>query len=62
MPFRMKGMTRFRTRREAEKVLAEILQDGGHKNDYRIEEDKDGCCVITILDDDGVGIAGTLGS
>jgi hypothetical protein len=55
------SVTRFKSRRDAEKALAEIVEDGGRRSDYRIDEDKDGSCVITILEDNGM-IAGTLGA
>jgi hypothetical protein len=58
MPFKMKGS--YKTRRDAERALAEIIEDGGHLSDFRIDENPDGSCVITILERDGQ-IAGTLG-
>jgi hypothetical protein len=58
MPFKMKGS--YKTRRDAERALAEIIEDGGHLSDFRIDESPDGSCVITILERDGQ-IAGTLG-
>jgi hypothetical protein len=60
MPFKMKGSARYKTRREAERALAEILEDGGQLADFRIDENPDGSCVILILERDGE-IAGTLG-
>ena len=60
MPFKTKGPARYRTRREAEQALAEIIEDGGKLADFRIEEGPDGSCVITILERDGQ-IAGVLG-
>jgi hypothetical protein len=56
-----KGPTRFRNRREAERVLAEIISDGGRPADYRIDEDTDGC-LITVLEADGARIAGAIGA
>lgn len=53
---------RFRNRREAEKALAEIVEDGGLRNEYRIDEDADGTCVITVLERDGGPVAGTIGA
>jgi len=60
MPFKMKGLTRFRSRREAERALAEIIEDGGKPSDFRIDENPDGSCVITILETDGA-VAGQIG-
>ena len=60
MPFRMKGTKRFKTRREAERVLAEIVEDGGQPSDFRIDAFPDGSCVITVLEGDG-RVAGMLG-
>ena len=60
MPFKMKGPARYKTRREAEQALAEIIEDGGQLAEFRIDEHPDGSCVITILERDGQ-IAGTLG-
>lgn len=54
-----KGLPRFKSRREAEKALAEIIEDGGRPGDFRIDDLPDGGCVITVLDSDGA-IAGTL--
>jgi hypothetical protein len=61
MPSARQSVTRFKSRREAEKALSEIVEDGGRRPDYRIDEDADGSCVITILEDDGL-VAGTLGA
>jgi hypothetical protein len=57
---RSKGLPRFKTRREAEVALAEIIEDGGVLTDFRIDELPDGGCVITILEKDGYSVAGTL--
>ena len=57
----IKGPTRFRSRKEAERVLAEIIADGGSPRDYRIDEDADGC-LITVLESDGARIAGAIGA
>jgi hypothetical protein len=53
---------RFRTRREAEQALSEIIEDGGRPSDYRIDEHPVGGFVITVLDDDGSSIAGFIGA
>lgn len=53
---------RFKTRREAEQALAEIIEDGGRPSDYRIDEHPVGGFVITVLDDDGSSIAGFIGA
>jgi hypothetical protein len=53
---------RFRNRREAEKALAEIVEDGGRLAEFRIEEGADGTCVIAVLEHDGGPIAGTIGA
>lgn len=58
---RSKGLPRFKTRREAEIALAEIIEDGGASADFRIDDLPDGGCVITILEKDGHSVAGTLG-
>jgi len=57
----MKGITRFKNRREAERALAEIVEDGGRLSDFRIDENPDGSCVITVLEYNGE-VAGTLGA
>lgn len=53
---------RFKTRREAEQALSEIIEDGGRPSDYRIDEHPVGGFVITVLDDDGSSIAGFIGA
>lgn len=53
---------RFRSRREAEQALSEIIEDGGRPSDYRIDEDPVGGFVITVLDDDGDSVAGVIGA
>ncbi len=53
---------RFRNRREAERVLDDILLDGGRKSEFRIDEARDGSCVIVILDRAGGQVAGMLGA
>jgi hypothetical protein len=58
---RSKGLPRFKTRREAEQALAEIIEDGGIVSEFRIDELPDGGCVITILEKDGHAVAGTIG-
>jgi hypothetical protein len=62
MPFKTKGLSRFKSRRDAERALAEIVEDGGHAADYRIEEDSNGRCVIIVLERDGGVVAGMLGA
>lgn len=59
---RTRSATRFKTRREAEQALAEIIEDGGRPSDYRIDEHPVGGFVITVLDDDGSSIAGFIGA
>lgn len=56
-----KGRQRFKTRREAEQALREIIADGGAASDFRIEALPDGGCVIVVLERDGQTVAGTLG-
>jgi len=60
VPFRKKGTKRFKNRRDAERALAEIVEDGGQLSDFRIDEFPDGSCVITVLERDG-RVAGMLG-
>ena len=60
MPHR-KGRQRFKTRREAEQALREIIADGGAASDFRIEELPEGGCVIVVLERDGRTVAGMLG-
>jgi len=60
---RQSAMTgRFRSRKDAEQALAEIIEDGGSPADFRIDEHALGGFVITILEDDGSGVAGVLGA
>ena len=40
--------------------MAEIIEDGGKPSDFRIDENPDGSCVITILETDGA-VAGQIG-
>ena len=54
-----KRLPRFKSRREAEIALAEIIEDGGRPTEFRIDELPEGGCVITVLEEDG-SIAGTL--
>ncbi len=54
-----KGPPRFKTRREAEAALAEIIEDGGRPAEFRIDELPDGGYVITVLEANGA-VAGTL--
>ena len=56
------GRRRFKSRREAEQALREIIADGGVASEFRIEELPDGGCVIVVLEKDGESIAGTLGA
>lgn len=62
----MQGRTspaeRFRNRKEAERVLADILNSGGVAGHYRIDEEPDGRCVIVIFENDGQRVAGVLGA
>lgn len=62
VPSSLLAIKRFRSRRDAEKVLAEIIRDGGKEPEYRIEEDADGSCLIAVLEEDGARVAGTLGA
>jgi hypothetical protein len=56
------AVVRIRTRREAERILAEILGDGGREGEYRIDQHDDGSCVIIVLDGDTREVAGVLGA
>jgi hypothetical protein len=56
---RSKGLPRFKSRRDAETALAEIIEDGGRASEFRIDELPDGGCIIIVLEEDG-SIAGTL--
>lgn len=58
MPNR-RGLQRFRTRRDAEQALCEIIEDGGRPSEFRIDELPSGGYVITVLERDG-RVAGTL--
>ena len=49
----------FRTRRDAEQALCEIIEDGGRPSEFRIDELPAGGYVITVLERDG-RVAGTL--
>lgn len=62
MPFRKKGLGRFKNRREAERVLREIIEDGGNAADFRIEDAPDGGCLIVVLADNSQEVVGHLGS
>lgn len=62
MPSARFSSTRFRNRRDAEKALAEIVEDGGRLSEFRIDESADGTCVITVLERDGGPVAGTIGA
>ena len=54
-----KGLPRFKSRREAEIALAEIIEDGGRAAEFRIDDLPEGGFIITVLEEDG-SIAGTL--
>jgi len=56
------AIARFRNRRDAERVIAEIVGDGGATNEYRIDQSEDGSCVILILDSATREVAGVLGA
>lgn len=56
------AVSRFRSRKDAERILSEILGDGGVANEYRIEQDQDGACVILVLDSETGEIAGVVGA
>ncbi len=56
------GPLPFRNRRDAERVLAEIIADGGNAREFRIDERNDGSCVITILETNSDRVAGVLGA
>ena len=60
--FNSTGRKRFKTRREADQALREIIADGGVASEFWIEELSDGGCVIVVLDRDGESVAGTLGA
>jgi hypothetical protein len=62
MPSARFSTVRFRTRRDAEKALSEIVEDGGNRPEFRIDEDADGACVITVLEHDGGPVAGMIGA
>lgn len=56
------AISRFRSRREAERVIAEIVADGGAADEFRIEQAEDGSCVILILEGGTNAVAGVLGA
>ena len=62
MPSTRFSAVRFRSRREAERALAEIVEDGGRQAEFRIDEGVDGTCVITVLEHVGGPVAGTIGA
>ena len=62
MPLKTTGLSRFKSRRDAERALAEIVEDGGNAADFRIEEDSSGTCVIVVLERDGGEVAGMIGA
>ncbi len=57
---RQSAAGRFRNRKDAEQALEEIIEDGGHPADFRIDELPAGGFVITVLEDDGSGVAGVI--
>jgi hypothetical protein len=59
---RLKGLPRFKTRREAEQALSEIIEDGGRAAEFRIDNHPEGGFVITILETDGQSVVGSLGA
>ena len=61
MNTRQSRQPRFRNRREAERALADILASGGEAAEYRIDEDDDGSCVITVFEKRGGAVAGHVG-
>ncbi len=54
-----RGLQRFKSRRQAEQALAEIVEDGGRPSEFRIDELAEGGYVITVLEQDG-RVVGTL--
>jgi hypothetical protein len=62
MPLDSPTLIRFRNRREAEKALSEIVEDGGRRGEYRIDEQADGACLITILESDTGPVIGAIGA
>jgi hypothetical protein len=62
MPSSRVSIIRFRNRRDAEKALSEIVEDGGRKAEFRIDETPDGSCIITVLEHDGGPVAGMIGA
>lgn len=63
VPSDTSGVTRFRSRKDAEKALSEIMTDGGRCGEFRIDEDpSDGSCVISVLEADGGPVVGMLGA
>lgn len=62
MPSDTSGLIRFRNRRDAEKAVSEIVEDGGRRAEYRIDERPDGTCVITILESADGPIVGAIGA
>lgn len=62
MPLDSPNVIRFRNRREAEKALSEIIDDGGQRAEYRIDEQPDGACVITILETASGPVVGVIGA
>lgn len=62
MQARSPTLIRFRNRREAQRVLDDIVMDGGLQPEFQIEEAADGSCLIVILDRDGGQVAGVLGA
>ncbi len=59
---RSKRLPRFKTQRQAEQALREIIEDGGDPADFRIDTHPEGGCVITVLENNGQAIVGFLGA
>lgn len=62
MPLNGPSLVRFRNRREAEKALSEIVEDGGRRTEYRIDEEPGGACVITVLETASGPVVGVIGA
>jgi len=62
MPSRTIGSIRFKNRRDAEKALSEIIEDGGSRAEYRVDEFADGTCMIAVLERDGGPVTGMIGA
>jgi hypothetical protein len=53
---------RFKSRREAERALAEIIRDGGRPGDFTIDANPRGECLILIHETGTGRVAGWLGA